>query len=285
MLIRVQVIGAGHGRTGTKSLHQALKILGIAPVYDFPNATRNIPVNKLLVDQLRLKKPYGFLAKFPEGVWQTADEWDMVFGDFAACVDSPCNFLVSELAHVYPTSKVVLTVRDSPEKWFKSYNGSVMDRERRFRNSWSWRVMTRLRNWTGLEKRGHNSWLMRMFREGNSPVLRTTVQTYIDHNSHVREHVPSDRLLEFNVKEGEYKTFPYGFLPLCKFLDKPVPSVPFPYVNDGAWFKDMTEQFVREAEEELRVVLVVLAISMIVGIEGVRYYIARPRRSVKAKAS
>ena len=40
----------------------------------------------------------------------------------------------------------------------------------------------------------------------------------------VKQTVPKDRLLVFDVKEG--------WNPLCKFLDVPVPDTPFPHVND-----------------------------------------------------
>merc|ERR1711970_1198385 len=46
-------------------------------------------------------------------------------------------------------------------------------------------------------------------------------------NSHIDEVksvVPKDQLLIFDVKEG--------WEPLCTFLDRPVPDIPFPKVND-----------------------------------------------------
>ena len=45
----------------------------------------------------------------------------------------------------------------------------------------------------------------------------------------VKNSVPSDKLLVFEVKEG------WG--PLCKFLDVPVPNFPFPNTNDTAQMK------------------------------------------------
>ena len=41
-----------------------------------------------------------------------------------------------------------------------------------------------------------------------------------------RAEVPPDRLLVFNVKEG--------WAPLCEFLGKEEPAVPFPFVNESA---------------------------------------------------
>ena len=48
-------------------------------------------------------------------------------------------------------------------------------------------------------------------------------------NARVKEDVPSDKLLVFSAKDG------WG--PLCAFLGVPVPSEPFPNVNDVDAFK------------------------------------------------
>jgi hypothetical protein len=46
------------------------------------------------------------------------------------------------------------------------------------------------------------------------------------HNKRMKELVPKEKLLVYDVREG------WG--PLCDFLDVPVPGVPFPRVNDSA---------------------------------------------------
>ena len=61
----------------------------------------------------------------------------------------------------------------------------------------------------------------------------------------VKEVVPSERLLIFNVKEG--------WEPLCKFLNLPIPKVPFPQVND-------TESMIRGNMRLQRVSFVVVYI-------------------------
>merc|ERR1712150_39999 len=47
---------------------------------------------------------------------------------------------------------------------------------------------------------------------------------YIEHNRHVMETVPKDRLLVWNLKDG--------WKPLCDFLNLPIPNVPVPRVNE-----------------------------------------------------
>uniref|UniRef100_A0A7S4SMH6 Sulfotransferase n=1 Tax=Alexandrium monilatum TaxID=311494 RepID=A0A7S4SMH6_9DINO len=53
-------------------------------------------------------------------------------------------------------------------------------------------------------------------------------QGYESHIMKVRQAIPKERLLVYNVKEG------WG--PLCSFLGLPVPSVPFPHNNQFATF-------------------------------------------------
>ena len=53
------------------------------------------------------------------------------------------------------------------------------------------------------------------------------------HIAEVKRMVPPERLLVFEVKEG--------WAPLCQFLHVPVPTTPFPHVNDTAEFKQRAE--------------------------------------------
>ena len=46
---------------------------------------------------------------------------------------------------------------------------------------------------------------------------------YLQYNASVKELVPANQLLVFNVK--------HGWEPLCKFLDLPIPDFPFPHEN------------------------------------------------------
>ena len=99
----LKVIGAGFGRTGTKSLQLALEELGFGKCYHMEELFRN-----------------------PEGVvhWESAyqekeTDWNALFQNYDSAVDFPTSMYYKELADHYPDSKVILTVRD-PEKWYKS---------------------------------------------------------------------------------------------------------------------------------------------------------------------
>ena len=82
-------------------------------------------------------------------------------------------------------------------------------------------LLSALNHWTS------NNWQSRL-------ALR---QGFLDHYTHVRAVVPTERLLEIEVKDG--------WAPLCDFLGLEVPKGtgenepqnkqrPFPHINDGA---------------------------------------------------
>ena len=59
--------------------------------------------------------------------------------------------------------------------------------------------------------------------------VEASSEFYKSWNEEVIRSVPEDRLLVFNVKQG--------WKPLCDFLGLPVPSKPFPNVNDSKNFQ------------------------------------------------
>jgi len=48
-------------------------------------------------------------------------------------------------------------------------------------------------------------------------------ESYLNHIENVKQKVPADRLLIWNVKDG--------WEPLCKFLEKPIPDMRIPHDN------------------------------------------------------
>ena len=78
------------------------------------------------------------------------------------------------------------------------------------------------------------------------------VNAFNTHNAEVERSIPKDRLLVYEVKEG--------WEPLCRFLNVPVPSTPFPrrnsreemqaimasHSNEGAMDLNRLQQTIRE---------------------------------------
>ena len=60
---------------------------------------------------------------------------------------------------------------------------------------------------------------------------------YLQHNEMIRKMVPRGKFLEYIVKVG------WG--PLCAFLGKPVPDVPFPRVNEKAHLQMVMRRILR----------------------------------------
>ncbi len=59
--------------------------------------------------------------------------------------------------------------------------------------------------------------------------LEESVEFYNQWLEEVKQTVPKDRLLIFNVKQG--------WKPLCKFLEVPIPENPFPHENETKVFR------------------------------------------------
>jgi hypothetical protein len=61
--------------------------------------------------------------------------------------------------------------------------------------------------------------------------VEESVNFYNQWLEEVKQTVPKDRLLIFNVKQG--------WKPLCEFLDVPIPENPFPHKNEKKVFRKM----------------------------------------------
>ena len=62
-----------------------------------------------------------------------------------------------------------------------------------------------------------------------------TIRCFNEHNEKVIADCPKDKLLIYEVGQG--------WEPLCAFLGKPVPDVPFPNLNDSKEFKSYIKIF------------------------------------------
>lgn len=122
--------------------------------------------------------------------------------------------------------KVILTVRDSPQKWAESFQsvGSSWDALWFSRPFIWWKPMAQLAS-------SPLATLLKEFERAGD--TRDGLEEYYFHHiQRIQEIVPADRLLVFNAKQG--------WEPLCQFLDQPVPTadtqeskpIPFPHSNE-----------------------------------------------------
>ena len=206
-------------------MSKALEILGYNTVYhgfDLFNRSRDI---EMWIDGIRAKyfrsgttvKPFNSV------------ELDMLLGDCRACTDSPPCFFAEELIEAYPDAKIILVQRDF-ESWFKSFSDGCLQN-----------FDSPLRDFTARFDRKY--YLMRTM---NKLVLKGKFQgstadeiaskaeaVYNDHYDIIRARSPKEKVLNFSLKDG--------WEPLCAFLGKPIPSCPFPRVNEANTFKEKRE--------------------------------------------
>ena len=200
----LKVIGAGLGRTGTLSLKLALEALGIGRCYH-------------MIEVFGIPDAPGLWIRAADG----EEVWDSIFDGFSATVDYPSAPFYESLARYYPQAKVILTVRD-PDRWFESTQNTIFkDIEQMFENSTDPRAQMIRRIVVGdFDGRIHD-------RDHATQVFRA-------HNERVKNAIPAERLLVYEVSEG--------WDPLCRFLGLPVPAIPFPKTNTSEDFAKMRAQ-------------------------------------------
>jgi hypothetical protein len=202
----LQVIGAGMPRTGTLSLKTALEQLGFSPCHH-------------MTEVFAHPEQWPYWDRVGDGL---TVEWEDIFGPYRATTDAPGCYFYRELAERYPDAKVVLTERD-PDKWYESMAATIFSARHRegMVNSPVGAIIAKLagRSWAGREAD--------LLRHGPPPRERM-IEMFKAHNAEVRQLIPAERLLVYQVSEG--------WAPLCRFLGVPQPPAPFPRVNSAEEF-------------------------------------------------
>lgn len=205
----IEVIGAGFGRTGTKSLKLALEKLG----YDRCHHMMEVGVNLKQIE-------YWDRASRGEKM-----DWDEVFTGFQACVDWPSSAYYQELAEYFPDAKVVLSVRD-PQAWYTSVIGTIYSVIGAV-PGWILRLSKRIRTLGEFVERT----VWQGVFDGRFEDKEYALDVFREHIETVKRVIPPERLLIHQAKDG--------WPSLCEFLDKPVPDIPYPRVNEANEIKRM----------------------------------------------
>ncbi len=217
----IEVIGAGFGRTGTMSLKVALEDLGFGPCYHMTE----------VFDQ----------PKHAE-LWEAAvrgepADWEEIFRGYRAIVDWPGAAFYEELMERYPHAKVILTVRD-PQRWYESTLNTIYH-TRKIASSPLFTVIglfvpgvRHMKRATGIV----NDLAWEETFGGRFEDREHAIQVFDQLNEEVVEHVPAERLLVYEVKEG-WET-------LCEFLGVEAPKdEPFPHLNDTDAFRRRVRRY------------------------------------------
>lgn len=204
----LEVVGAGLPRTGTLSLKVALERLGFGPCHHMFEIFAHLDL----------------IERWLPAVPESRSGWERVFAGYRSTVDWPASHFWRELAAAFPRSKVILTVRD-PSGWYASLRALVDVRteamtadpagsfQARFARLQP--LLRRIVYDTFEDVRPFPYWV---------PDEERAVADFHRHSAAVRDGLPADRLLVFDVRQG--------WEPLCAFLGVAVPAEPFPRTND-----------------------------------------------------
>ena len=205
----LKVIGAGFGRTGTRSLKVALEELGFGKCYHMEEVIKN-------------PSHLNFWAEIMEG--RNAD-WDTLFENYHSATDWPAAAYYQELMDVYPDAKIILTIRN-PERWHRSIMNTIYQLSRKFRQ------FTRIIPSVYQFLNGMEKVVWKGIFQNRMENKTHAIQVFKEHIEEVKRTVPEERLLIFKAKDG--------WEPLCEFLDVPVPvNTPYPHKNDGALIRQL----------------------------------------------
>ncbi|AJQ93359.1 sulfotransferase family protein [Gynuella sunshinyii] len=206
----LEVIGAGLGRTGTLSLKFALEHLGIGSCYHMVELYANGRRNLPLWLEAINGEP----------------QWNEIFNGYQATTDYPaCRFYKTLMNH-YNKAKVILTIRDA-DSWFDSVSETIF-------------ASRRDSNIFGESGKAFSDFIRQPF--GDKIDDRAFMTDYFNTwNQTVIDTVAPERLLVLSPGDG--------WEPLCRFLNKPVPDVPYPSVHARAQRKENED--IRPAVDEV----------------------------------
>ena len=203
---------------GSASICEALTILHYRDVHHGINAAMqpaDWPIFSAACDAI-----FPSLPNY-NGDGFTRLQWDEIFGPCEGITDMGSFFSLS-LITAYPEAKVILVERDI-EQWYASVEEAI------FRTTWGYRADFFI------------SFLVPLFGGKAGATIRKIMYGYFEskdvtemrakarerykrHYQEIRAAVPPERLLNFSLADG--------WVPLCQFLGKEVPDVPFPRVNE-----------------------------------------------------
>lgn len=159
----------------------------------------------------------------------TRTEWDQLLGSYSAVsADPPAVAFAEDLVAAYPEAKVILVEREI-ESWYRSFDTNVIAAQWSLMISFVSELDPLFLRPVG---RCHRRWATTWMESHSQAEMREKARrAYRDHYALVRRVTPKSRLLEYQLTDG------WG--PLCDFLGKPVPDVPFPRVNDSEALQEL----------------------------------------------
>ena len=188
-------------------------------------------------------------AKFETGKPFGRAEFDNLLGNWGATTDQPAALMAEELIAAYPNAKVILIERDI-DRWYKSYCETVINGTA---NPFIPLASMIDKPYLG-QMRAQSELIVKHCFDVQEPFTKyglipnsayfdawkaNAKSAYEAHNEMIKRITPKDRLLLFQLDEG--------WDPLCKFLNKTVPDVPFPRVNETAAVQEKINLYIAQS--------------------------------------
>lgn len=211
----LNLVGAGFGRTGTRSLKAALEALGLGPCHHMAEVRAHPEDGHFWVAAARGDLP----------------DWDAVFANYGASVDWPSAYFWREIAAHFADAKVLLSVRPE-EDWYRSIHATI------YRS-----LSDPSEPPPGPERDRRRAMYEIIYNKqfgGQLGDKDAALKVYRDHIAEVQRTIAPERLLTYNVAEG--------WEPLCRFLELLEPDEPFPLTNTTKDFQERLAERKREAE-------------------------------------
>ncbi|CAI7568329.1 unnamed protein product [Penicillium viridicatum] len=219
----MQVLAVGISRSGTDSLREALHILGLNHTHHGFDTI--LPPSSLEGIYRLLQKKYTTAPEADKVKKLTAKDFDSILLNSVGVSDLFAAEFAPELIEAYPDAKVILNVRQDLDSWYRSMQNTMgyFDKNP---IDWDWCKSWFSADLFWIRQTMSRTMMPRFFRgsfESNGKWV------YEEHVAMVRGlDLPDGRLLEWSVEDG--------WEPLCRFLGKPVPDIPFPNGNPPkAW--------------------------------------------------
>jgi len=201
----LQYLGVGLSRTGTKSLCDAMETLGFVSRhwYDTERAQRKL-------------WPYQ-LSGLVMGT-ETSADFRRIYEKCEFANDLPHAYFYREIWAAYPELRFILTVRDESE-WFESFVRHCAN------------LPALLARQPNVQEESHRLiCLVYGFDDRRPPPSFLVRKRYREWNAGVQLIIPSERLLVLNVTDQQC-TDADKWQALCRFVNRPIPAVPFPHRN------------------------------------------------------
>ena len=275
-----RIVGAGFGRTGTASIKAGLDALGYKTHHMIEIFTKSSAEHckiwiMLYKEKLKLKNELN-ITSFND--WDKIklnyDKYGKYFGEvlenggYTASVDWPSIMFYQEIMEYYKQKginfMVLLSVRDSGEKWWISYQATILQMCDILRH-WLWRILYSSKK----ENLGVVNDIFDLPFDGQKKYdKKHVINKYNEWIEAVKKYVDKDKLIIYNVKSG-WKPLvePLGLQIPKKYADKPDEFI---RSNESKQYKENVKKMTRMTN-----IADVIAGLTLVGVVSCGYYFVK----------